>query len=354
MAFMTRTPLRISLFGGGTDYPEYFHRHPGAVLGFAIDKYILISALKLRAYLEYNYRVSYSKLEFADRIEDIQHPVVRETLKMYGVLDRLDINVMSDLPAAGGGLGSSSAFTVGFTHLVSSMLGRPMSRMDLARTAMRIERDVLKENVGVQDQLHTAFGGVNRFDFEGDRFRISPVQLRGDTLSDINQSLVLIHSGVARRATATAASQVEATASKRLDSELMALYQLVQHGVELLESRSTSIVEELGRMLQEGWRIKRQLTKNITSDEIDRIYDTAMSLGAYGGKLCGAGGGGFIMMLMPPDRIPALAKALAPLAVMPTAIEMSGTTLLYSTNEKIESSMPLPAPRLQRVAGADG
>jgi len=343
MAYMTRTPLRVSLFGGGTDYPEYFHRRPGAVVGFAIDKYILITALKLRACLEYNYRVSYSKLEFTNSISEIQHPVVRTVLEMQGITDRLDINVMSDLPASGGGLGSSSAFTVGFLNLIQSMMGTPITRMDLARGAIKVERVLLAENVGVQDQLHTAFGGVNRFDFEGDRIRISPVQARGETIAELNQSMVLIHTGVARRATNTAASQVQATASKSLDSDLHYLYQLVGEGVDLLESTGNGVIEELGRRLVEAWRVKRQLTKNITSEEIDRIYSAAMGAGAYGGKLCGAGGGGFIMMLCPPDRVNALIAAVSPLSVLPITIDVQGTTLLHSSGDKLERVSSPPA-----------
>lgn len=327
MAFMTRTPLRVSLFGGGTDYPEYFQRKPGAVVGFAIRQYIYITALRLRARLNYAYRLSYSKLEFTDDIESIEHPVVRETLLMYGIRDHLDMNVMSDLPAAGG-LGSSSAFTVGFVNLISTMLAKPMTKMDLARTAMRIEREILKENVGVQDQLHAAFGGVNRFEFDGNRFRITPVQIRGETMAAIDSSMVLIHSGIARRATTVAAEQTSLTKTSGLDRDLGELYAMVGDAVDILESDSNDILPELGRRLVESWKIKRKLTRNITNDEIDRIYEAAMDVGAYGGKLCGAGGGGFIMMLLPPAQIPKLVERLKPLAVIPTGIDVTGTIVL--------------------------
>jgi D-glycero-alpha-D-manno-heptose-7-phosphate kinase len=256
---------------------------------------------------------------------------------MYRIADRLDINVMSDLPASGGGLGSSSAFTVGFLHLITTMLNLPMSRLDLARTAIRVERELLKENVGVQDQMHTAFGGVNRFDFEGDRIRISPVQLRGETVAELNRSMVLIHTGIARRSTDAAAAQVELTARRKLDKDLNNLYELVGEGVDLLEGRSRSVIPELGRRLVESWKIKRSLTPSVTNDEIDRIYARAMKAGAYGGKLCGAGGGGFIMMLCPPERINAITAAVSPLSVLPTAVEMTGTRLLYTTNDRLET-----------------
>lgn len=335
MVCMTRTPLRVSLFGGGTDYPEYFARRPGAVVGFAIQKYIYITALKLRAFLAYNYRLSYSKLEFTDTVDEIEHPVVRETLRHYAITDRLDMNVMSDLPASGGGLGSSSAFTVGFVNLITSMMGRPMTKMDIARKAIEVERDMLKEHVGVQDQMHTAMGGVNRFDFEGGRYRISPVQIRGETLAQINRSMVLIHTGIARRATNVAAEQIKATADKKIDRDLNSLYEMVGEAVDLLESASDDVVPELGRRLVEAWKVKRQLSGAITNEDIDRIYDTAVQAGAYGGKLCGAGGGGFIMMLCPPDRIATITQALSPLAVLPVEVDVHGATVVNTSDQRL-------------------
>ena len=328
MAFMTRTPLRVSLFGGGTDYPEYYQRNPGAVVGMAIQQYIYITALRLRAHLNYAYRLSYSKLEFTDRIEAIEHPVVRETLLMYGIRDHLDMNVMSDLAAAGCGLGSSSAFTVGFVNLISTMLAKPMTKMDLARTAMSIERDILGENVGVQDQLHAAFGGINRFDFDGTRFKVSPVQVRGETMAAIDSSLVLINTGVSRRSTNVAAEQRSLTRTSGLDKDLGELYTMVGEAVDVLEGGSHDVLPELGRRLVESWKIKRQLTGNVTNDSIDSIYQIAMDVGAYGGKLCGAGGGGYIMMLLPPEQIPKLAERLQHLAVIPTSIDVAGTMVL--------------------------
>lgn len=329
MAFMTRTPLRVSLFGGGTDYPEYFTRHPGAVVGFAIQKYIYITAICLQAKLSYSYRVSYSKLELTDRISDIEHPVVRNVLDDMGLECALDLNVLSDLPASGGGLGSSSAFTVGMINLVAAIQQRPMTKMDLALAAIRMEREILKERVGVQDQLHAAFGGVNRFDLEDGRFKISPVQLRAESLSGVNDALVLIHTGVARRATQIVAEQVKSTAEKKLDKDLGDLYDMVGEGVTLLEAGGSALLPELGRRLNESWKIKRSLSSAISTEEIDSIFDTAAEVGAYGGKLCGAGGGGFVMMLCPPEKQSELARRLAPLAVLPTAIDVHGTKLLY-------------------------
>ena len=329
MIWMTRTPLRVSLFGGGTDYPEYFERAPGAVVGFAIDKYIHIAALKLHAFQEYNYRVSYSSIEHTQTTDEIQHPVIREVLKHCKVSDRLDISIMSDLPASGSGLGSSSAFTVGFLKLVHALQGRTSTKIDIARTAMMVERELLKENVGVQDQLHAAFGGINRFDFQGPEIRITPLQLSGAVLEELSRHLVLVHTGIARGASATVEAQITATKSRAIDADLSALYALVADCVSLLEGRGDSLIPELGRMLSESWYIKRGLSTKVSNGEIDVLFDAILSNGAFGAKLCGAGGGGFFMALVPPEKQKAMAEALAPRAVIKIDIDVEGATLAY-------------------------
>lgn len=329
MLWMTRTPLRVSLFGGGTDYPEYFQRKPGAVVGFAIDKYIHIAALKLCAFQQYNYRVAYSTVEHSDRVDDIAHPVVREVLRHYSVSDRLDISIMSDLPASGSGLGSSSAFTVGFVKLVHALQGRSSTKIDLARAAIKVERELLRENVGMQDQLHAAFGGINRFDFHGSEIRITPLQVGDEVMENLSRHLMLIHTGIARRATETVAVQIEKIRSKEIDGDLSSLYDLVADCVAKLERGGRDLLPELGRMLSESWYIKRSLSNRISTDEIDGIFEAIVGAGAYGAKLCGAGGGGFFMALVPPERQQGLIKTLAPLAVMPIDIDVDGTALAY-------------------------
>jgi D-glycero-alpha-D-manno-heptose-7-phosphate kinase len=247
MLCTTRTPLRVSLFGGGTDYPAYFERAPGAVVGFAINRYIYISALVLTAWQAYNYRIAYSTLEHTERVEDIQHPIVREVLRHYDSGERLDINILSDLPASGG-LGSSSAFTVGFVNLISTMFDRALTKMELARKAMFVEQELLAENVGVQDQLHTAMGGVNRFDFDGRRrFRMTPLHLDLDTVERLNNCMVLVHTGSPRRASDMALEQIGAIKAGQSDQELSRLYDMVSVAVELLEGGG-DVVPELGLM----------------------------------------------------------------------------------------------------------
>jgi len=219
MLITSRTPLRVSFFGGGTDYPEYFSRFPGAVVGMAINKYIYISALRLATFIDYKYRLSYSRLENTTRIDDIQHPVIREVLKHYKVDEALDMSVIADLPASSG-LGSSSAFTVGLINLVKALKAEQMTRLDLGLAAIHAERELLNDSVGVQDQLHAAFGGLNRFDFVDGRIRISPVQMHSDSQNMLLSSLVLIYTGIQRSASATVKEQIEATRERKVDREL--------------------------------------------------------------------------------------------------------------------------------------
>lgn len=328
MLGLTRTPLRVSLFGGGTDYPAYFERQPGAVIGFAINRYIYISALKLQGAQDYNFRIAYSKLERVNAIRDIEHPIVREVLRYWDVAERLDLSVQSDFPA-GSGLGSSSAFTVGFVNLVSAIFGRRLNGFELARMATYVEQDLLHENVGVQDQLHTAMGGVNRFDFHGSEIRATPVKVTDSVLGQLNMSLVLVHSGLVRRASDAAAAKISAISSGKSDASLATLYAMVGDCVSLLE-RDGDVVRELGRLLNEGWRIKQSLSPDITNASVDALYATALRSGAYGGKLCGAGGGGAVALLIDPERLAELQAALAPYVVVPIEIDYAGSIIMQA------------------------
>jgi D-glycero-alpha-D-manno-heptose-7-phosphate kinase len=329
MLVTSRTPLRVSLFGGGTDYPEYFERHPGAVLGLAIDQYIYISAVVLRGVQPYRYRVSYSQLEHVERREDIAHPVVREVLRRYAIDQPLDINVMSDIPA-NSGLGSSSAFTVGFLNLVHALKKESPTRFELACRAIHLEREVLQENVGVQDQLHAAFGGLNRFDFKGERIQITPLRISGQSLNILNEAMYLIYSGQKRKASDVSAQQMEATRKKTIDRELGHLVRLTEEATGLLERGAADrLLVELGAMLHEGWMTKRALSPMISNPTIDAIYDAARSHGALGGKLCGAGAGGFLFVLIPPGRVESL-RATIRYPMIRISMDPNGTAISQS------------------------
>ncbi len=330
MLLTCRTPLRISFFGGGTDYPEYIEQDRGAVVGMAIDKYIYVSALRLANFLEYKYRLSYSRHERVQAIEEIEHPVVRAVLQHYEIEKPLDITVLSDLPARSG-LGSSSSFTVGFLNLIAQILDLRYTKYELAQKAIFVERELLRENVGLQDQFHASFGGINRFDFLPGRTRISPVGITGANLELLSQSLFLVFTGIARFASQTLDAQIENTKQKTITRELSHLLKLTDQAVEVLESgRIDGILGDLGAMLHEGWETKRRLSDRVSNATIDELYATARASGALGGKLCGAGGGGFFLLLVPPEAQATVAAALQPLKLIPIRIDTGGSTVIYS------------------------
>jgi D-glycero-alpha-D-manno-heptose-7-phosphate kinase len=332
MMVAVRTPLRVSLFGGGTDYPAYFRREPGAVLGFAIDKYIYLSALRLTASVDYRYRLSYSKVENVDSVAAIQHPVVRAVLQHYGFDEPTDFSMQADLPAAAG-LGSSSAFTVSVVNLVSHLMGTPRTRMELAREAIHTEQVLLRENVGVQDQLHASFGGINRFDMHGDAFRIAPINIAGRDLKVLADWMVLVYTGVKRRATAVAADQVKSTQAGALDAELREMMAFVDAAQQILEDagRRDDAPARIGALLHQSWQVKKRLSPKISAPEIDELYEFCLGNGALGGKLCGAGGGGFLLMVVPPERRAGFEAAVGERQCVRFEIDCHGTVLLSSS-----------------------
>src|SRR5713101_5137612 len=254
MMVAVRTPLRVSLFGGGTDYPAYFHREPGAVLGFTIDKYIYLSALRLTASVDYRYRLSYSLVETVDSVAAIRHPVIRTVLQHYGFDEPTDFSVQADLPASVG-LGSSSAFTVSMINLVSHLMGTPRTRMELAREAIHTEQVLLRENVGVQDQLNASFGGINRFDLDGDSFRIAPINISGRDLLVLADWMVLVYTRVQRSASAVVAEQVKKTEAGSLDTQLREMVGFVDAAQQILEDvgQRDDAPARLGALLHESW-----------------------------------------------------------------------------------------------------
>jgi D-glycero-alpha-D-manno-heptose-7-phosphate kinase len=329
MIVTVRTPLRVSLFGGGTDYPGYFRRRPGAVLGFTIDKYIYLSGLRLSAFLDYRYRLSYSRLENVDTVGAIQHPVVRALLQHYGFDEPTDFSVQGDLPAASG-LGSSSAFTVSTINLLSHMMGTPRTRMELAREAIFTEQVLLRENVGVQDQLHASFGGINRFDLSGDSFRMTPINISGRDLRRLAEWMVLVYTGVKRHASAVVADQVKSTAEGTLDIELRDMLEFVDAGQQMLEdpAQRDEAPAQIGKLLHQSWQIKKRLSSRVSVPEIDQLYEFCLANGAVGGKLCGAGSGGFLLMVVPPSRRQGLEQAVGVRQCVRFAIDLQGSVLL--------------------------
>lgn len=297
MITISKSPLRVSFFGGGTDYPLYFHEYPGAVLGTSIDKFIYTIALPMAEFAENRFRITYRIVEAVDRIEDIKHNVIRTTLLHLGYDQPLNIAIISDLPG-NSGLGSSSSFTVGFVRLMEHLRGRSITKFDLFRRAVHVERDLLKENVGIQDQIHAAFGGLNLYKFHKSDFTIQPARMATESRDALNRSLCLVYTGIQRHASIAVQEQLNNTREKKIERQLSHLIELCHEGLALLESANVeAMLRDFGKLLSAGWETKRNLSTFVTLPRIDEIYDEAMRLGAYGGKLCGAGGGGFMVFL---------------------------------------------------------
>lgn len=327
---ISRTPFRVSLFGGGTDYPAWFREHGGAVFGGAIDKYCYISVRKLPPFFEHRHRIVYSRVETVGETSHIQHPAVRGIISEMGFAEGLEIHHDGDLPARSG-LGSSSSFTVGLLHALHALRGQMVSQDYLAREAIRIEQEILKESVGCQDQIWAALGGINRIDFRtsGD-FAVTPVILQPERRAELQSSLMLFFTGFSRFASDFAQSQIE-NIDKR-HRELAAMQEMVDRAIDIV-CGNTLPLRELGKLLHESWQLKRRLADTVSNPEIDAIYDAARSAGAIGGKLLGAGGGGFMLFCVEPGARDHVREALRRLIHVNFDFDQQGSKIvIYQPN----------------------
>lgn len=330
---ITRTPFRISFFGGGTDYPAWYREHGGAVLATTINKYCYISCRRLPPFFEHKHRIVYSLIENVRDIADIKHPAVRAVLATMRVaedLDGLEIHHDGDLPARAG-LGSSSSFTVGLIHAIRSLRGQYVSKDELAREAIHIEQDVIRENVGSQDQVSAAFGGLNRIEFRrDDSVDVAPVIVERERLAALQDHLMLCFTGISRIASDVAKSKIDNLRHRH--AELTQMRAMVDEAIAALQDAKTPIAR-FGELLDEGWRYKRSLSPQVSTPPIDALYDTARRAGATGGKLLGAGGGGFFLLFAPPEAQPRIREQLGNLIHVPFRFENSGSrVVLYQPN----------------------
>jgi D-glycero-alpha-D-manno-heptose-7-phosphate kinase len=327
---MTRTPFRISFFGGGTDYPPWFREHEGAVLATTIDKYCYIGIRHLPPFFEHKHRIVYSHIENVKCISEIEHPAVRATLEWAKIIEGLEIHHDGDLPARSG-LGSSSSFTVGLINALAALDGRMVSKEQLAKNAIHIEQDIIKENVGSQDQVSAAFGGFNRIEFlRNNSFDVRPIILPSGRMDELQSHLMLCFTGFSRIASEVAESKI-ANLKNRV-SELKSMYQMVDDSIAMLQNTSIPI-EEFGKLLHQSWQYKRTLSSRVTTPEIDNLYDTAMKAGAIGGKILGAGGGGFLLLFAKPENQQKIRESLKDLVHVPFKFEDSGSrVVLYQPN----------------------
>lgn len=328
---ISRTPVRLSFFGGGTDYREYFERSKGAVLGTTIDKYTYVSLNKLSDFFEYKIRVGYSKTELVNTPDKIVHPHVREVLKFKYMEGNLDIHIFSDLPAKSG-LGSSSSTTVGLLNALYALEGKKISKKRLADETIHIEHHMVHENIGCQDQVHAAFGGLNVIEFGKGEINVRPVIISKEKYSLLNDSMLVFFTGLTRHASEIVVEQIENTKAMDKDDYLKRMYQMVFDAETVISDNTPEeMIESLGGLLNEGWQLKKQLSSKISNGFIDEMYKKAIDAGAYGGKLAGAGGGGFLFFLAPKDAHPSIRIAMKGLLEVNFNFESEGSKIIYLT-----------------------
>lgn len=326
---ITRTPYRISFFGGGTDYPPWFRQHGGAVLATTIDKYCYISCRKLPPFFEHKHRIVYSHIENVQDIAEIKHPAVRTVLQWANMAEGLEIHHDGDLPARSG-LGSSSSFTVGLVHALYALRGQMTNKEKLASDAIHIEQNLIGENVGSQDQVSAAFGGFNLIEFHrNDSYDVTPIILPAHRVEELQNHLMLCFTGFSRIASEIAKSKIDNLNNREL--ELKRMREMVDEALAILQGKQS--LDDFGALLDLGWRYKRSLSDRVSTPEIDAIYEEAKKAGAIGGKILGAGGGGFLLLFAKPENHKAIREQLSHLIHVPFNFENSGSkVVLYQPN----------------------
>lgn len=322
---ISKTPFRISFFGGGTDYPVWFEKYGGAVLSTTIDKYCYINIRYLPPFFEHKHRIVYSVVENVKSTNEIKHPVVRAILKYFKIDKGVEIHHDGDLPARSG-LGSSSSFTVGMLNSIYALKGKIISKSQLAKKAIHIERGVLKESVGSQDQIAVAYGGFNKIIFNNDHdFRVEAVTLHKEKIQQLQNHLMLVFTGFSRFASEIAVEQIRNTLNKK--KELSAMRNMVDKAIEILNGGRDIV--EFGWLLNESWQVKKYLSSKISNPEVDSLYEKAIKHGAIGGKLLGAGGGGFMLLFVRPEDRKKVAEGLKDFLEVKFKFEKEGSQIIY-------------------------
>jgi D-glycero-alpha-D-manno-heptose-7-phosphate kinase len=321
--YMARSPLRITFVGGGTDIADFYRYHgPGICVSAAIDKYIFVLVNKK---FDSQIRVSYSRTEIVDTVAEIQHPTVREALKYLGIDGGIEIVSISDIPSQGTGLGSSSTFLVSLLHALHSYIGQFASASTLAKEAVKIEREILKEPGGKQDQYIAAYGGVRSFTFQPDEsVKVTPIIMKQTELKRLQSAILLLYTGKTR-----ASTDIHRKQSQSIGLNLKSYERMVQIAEEFPRSLNRGDLEEAGRLVDENWKLKAGLAEGISSDAISALYEKGIRAGAYGGKLVGAGGGGFLLFIVDPDRRSRVKEALHDLREVEVGFDYNGSSIIY-------------------------
>lgn len=349
---VTRTPLRISFFGGGTDYPVWYREHGGAVLSTTIDKCCYITCRYLPPFFEYHSRVSYSKVENVSSNSQVEHPSVRACLQFMGINEGVEVHHVADLPARTG-LGTSSAFTVGLLLGLYGLKNQMRDKRALAADAIHVEQDLLQEAVGAQDQVSAAYGGFNRITFNPNgAIEVNRILADPSRIAELQEHFALFFTGFSRTASEVAKEQIRLTPQRQRELELMS--QMVDEAENIVVSPTRSL-DEFGRLLNEGWKLKRSLTQSISNKNIDEIYEAGMSAGALGGKLLGAGGGGFMLFFVPPECRQALRSRLKHLLCVPFGFSNRGSdVVVYEPEEMYAEALTAERSAIYGQRGSAG
>lgn len=329
---ITKTPFRMSFFGGGTDMEDYFIENGGAVLSTTFDKYCYVTIRHLPRFFEYKTHLTYSKMEYVSEYEEIQHPLIREAMKMLD-MHEMRLTYDSDLPARSG-LGTSSSFAVGMLNAFYAMKGKYADKKKLADEAIYLERVLCNEAGGWQDQIAASFGGFNRINFGPDGYEVLPVIISPERKRQLNNNLMMFFTGFTRFSSdVQKANNGSRTEDKR--AKLKKMYELVDEAEAVLTDKARDL-DEFGRLLDETWRLKKGTGAAISTDGIDRLYEKGIATGALGGKLLGAGGGGFLLFYVQPENQAALMEAMKDLMYIPFKFEDGGTRVIHYSPEEFE------------------
>lgn len=322
---ISRTPFRISFFGGGTDYPAWYRKNGGTVLATTIDKYCYLTVRYLPPFFDNKYRILYNLVERCKKLDQIIHPAVREVIRFLKIKEGLEIHHDGDLPARSG-LGSSSAFTVGLLHALYALIGYMPNKQKLAKESIYLEQEILKETVGSQDQVLAAYGGFNHITFQQDgEMIIKPVTISSHRIEELESHLMLFYTGIRRTASDVAKTYVKNINSQKKQLEIMK--KLVEEALSVLDSNQN--INRFGQLLNEAWEAKRTLSTAVSNPIIDKLYKQALSYGTLGGKLTGAGGGGFLLLFVPPSRQSKVRKEFNKLIYVPFRFEHLGSQIIF-------------------------
>jgi D-glycero-alpha-D-manno-heptose-7-phosphate kinase len=320
---IVQTPLRVSFFGGGTDFPSFFMEEGGCVLSSAIDKFIFVT---VKERFDKKLRIGYTQTEMVDSVDEIHHDLIRESLRLTGIANGVEVTTMGDIPSEGSGLGSSSTVTVGSLHAMYAYMGEIVSAERLAREACGIEIDTLKKPIGIQDQYIAAYGGLRFFEFKSDgEVKVEKVKISPDSQRMLNDSFLLFFTGVSRRADTILQEQ-----KSNIKDHITELREIKQMAFQARSDIETGNFDSFGRLMSQSWELKKKLAGSISNGNINEMYETAQRAGAIGGKITGAGGGGFLMLYVPYEKQGAVRTALTGLQELPFRLEADGTKVIFN------------------------